>query len=493
MPCLPLHGPAPRPKKQFNIGCGEAVNTYPVAKYSFQLTFIPDISIYIGYYTMQATMARRPSPSRCRSRPDRRVLPQQLPPRLNQRHTLLALEKIADARLRAVEEAAQDAVKDAVKDAADAATQDGPDVAARKAALALAAAERRALAAAIQGVGKQTNWRTPARAALAAAKSVGGDQAALARALLILDEAERGEGCPPTFHGALKWECWLRGRSPRWFRHVCGISEQLLADYSEGRKNPKDAKRPRIEHLARHLGLAPDYFWDRRRPVSDARPHIYRNELPADLTRTRRQTDKIKKFLPKLFTTLPAKEKADWITKYRNHLAQEAQQEQQKLQAQRNDEYALKCVPPRLEAEMAAFFAFRRPKKLPFGGNSRKEGLNEESAGMWREALLRFFGFLAHRLHELDRVDEYAGRGPFACVPVEQLHFGYLAAPGLIWAFMRWLVARKSWFYRAEGITKQDLELLKELERMSRPNAAFDAFERARRAGTSAQHEGECR
>lgn len=396
-------------------------------------------------------MASQRHPAR-RSAPDRRRLPDELPPRLNRDHVLRALDSLIDARMRFLEETG----------------------------VAGAAAERRELHATIVAVAGRAGWKSHARTALAAARA----QAAAAtaawidRALDLLADAERGEGCPASFHGALKYKSWLRGRSPRAFAEVTGCGEQLLADYSEDRKRPGDEMRPRIEAFAVHLGLEPDYFWQRR-VSSGARARIYKDRLPQDLTATRHDTEKLKRFLPADFTTLPETAQAEWIEKYRD-LCRE-RRPHQKLAAQRRDGYALKDVPPALQAEMACFFQFRQPKRLPLGGTSRKHGRNPKSIAMLRDGILRFFGFLVHRLHELGDVEGYAAGGPYACMRVEDLRLGHLAAPALVFAYAAWIEHRKQSFEREAGLTRQGREFYKEIERMTRPGAALPSFAKARR------------
>jgi hypothetical protein len=129
---------------------------------------------------------------------------------------------------------------------------------------------------------------------------------------------------------------------------------------------------------------------------------------------------------------------------------------------------------------MNDYFKFRRPKKLFFGDKSRKDGLNDNSCGKWRHRFLLFFGFLVNRLHELERLPDFADYGPFVGIRPEDLTLAFLAVPKLVEAYGQWLLDRKKRFRRKGSTTLDEVELLKEIERMTRKGAELKVFQKAK-------------
>jgi hypothetical protein len=343
-----------------------------------------------------------------------------------------------------------------------------------------AEAARANVKAAIERLKEKCGLKFDAFAALAEAIAQADSQtrAALKKAMAMLKDARRGRRVPPTFHGAFLYECALVGLVPRSFAGVTGVKEMTTANWGAGRRSPNQAMKGAVEAIENELGLRPGYLWDRN-PIG-SRGRIDTADLPKDLADTRYKCDKMKLFLPQDFSSLAQDQKAKWIEKYRAHLKKRAASNCGKIANQRRDKYRLKDVPEHLENEMNDYFKFRRPKKLFFGDKSRKDGLNDNSCGKWRHRFLLFFGFLVNRLHELERLPDFADYGPFVGIRPEDLTLAFLAVPKLVEAYGQWLLDRKKRFRRKGSTTLDEVELLKEIERMTRKGAELKVFQKAK-------------
>jgi hypothetical protein len=143
-----------------------------------------------------------------------------------------------------------------------------------------------------------------------------------------------------------------------------------------------------------------------------------------------------------------------------------------KIARQRSDRYVLKDadISPALAHEFEELRQNRLPRILPFNDVDQHIGWNEESFGKWKQRFCGYLGFLHRRLPELVRVPGYeAPDGTYVNIPLEDLTLAFAIVPDLIRAYECWLNWRKGSFDRPQKPTKDDIEFVSELERLTRP------------------------
>ncbi|MEH2470382.1 hypothetical protein V1281_000373 [Nitrobacteraceae bacterium AZCC 2161] len=307
-----------------------------------------------------------------------------------------------------------------------------------------------------------------------------------------LAEAREGLGAPGTFELRLRFECALRGISPGFLAHVLSLKPALVTRWTSGQRRPTSKHKADIARLEDYLGLEQDTLWkliSRRRVRAG---HISSNDLPPERCATRYQKDILKRTLPRDFSSRSEDEKPGLLNEAFAEIDRRAKSPRGKISKQRRDHYVLKDkdFSARLAEEFDELRENRLPKILPFNDWDQQIGLNEESFEKWKQRLCGYLGFLHRRLHELVNVPGYrpedleadAPGVSFVCVPREDLTLAFAIVPDLIRAYQRWLNWRKGSFDRTQKPTKDDIEFVKELERLTRVRRkrSFDDKLRAR-------------
>jgi hypothetical protein len=298
-----------------------------------------------------------------------------------------------------------------------------------------------------------------------------------------LAEARQGLGAPGAFNLRLKFECGLCGISPGFVAHVLGLKVRLVERWAMGLRRPTSKHEGDIGRLEAYLGLETGTLWSLTSRKRVRAGHVSAEDLPAEWRATRQKKDKLKKFLPRDFSSRPDEEKPRLVAEALAKMDARANTPRGKIARQRSDRYAVKEAEfsPALTREFEELRQNRIPKILPFGDLDQHLGWNEASFGKWKQRFCGYLGFLHRRLPELVHVPGYgAPDGTYVNIPIEDLTLAFAIVPDLVRAYECWLNWRKGSFNRDEKPTKDDIEFVSELERLTRPRKKGSFADRLR-------------
>jgi hypothetical protein len=305
-------------------------------------------------------------------------------------------------------------------------------------------------------------------------------------AAVCLAEAREGLGAPGMFNLRLKFECALRGVYPTYLARMLSVKVRLVERWvmaSGARRGLTTEHKRHIERLEAFFGLAPGTLWSlvSRKHVRAAT--IYSADLPLEWRAPRQKRELLKKNLPRDFSSRPEHEKPRLLAEAFAKMDARAKTPRGKIAKQRRDRYALREseISPTLAGEFEEMWQNRLPKVLPFGDFDQHIGWNDESFGKWKKRFCSYLGFLHRRLPELRYVENYeAPDGTYVNVPIKDLTLAFGIVPDLVEAYESWLNWRKGEFDREKKPTKDDIEFVSELERLTRPRKKVSFAEKLR-------------